>query len=370
MTALPDYLTEQTETGIRTRMLDRIPVDVDKSEGSFVWDALAPSAYELFNSAVWAQEVLRRGFASTTFGEYLDLRCEEHGVVRLPAGRATGEVRFAGRPGTNVPSGLIVSTEADPISGSPSIEYAVTAPVMLDANGEALAKVEAVEAGEEGNVTAATITVMASPVPGIASVVNPLPVGGGVDEEDDASLLARFLARVRSPSVGGNKADYVNWALEVVGVGAAVVLPLWNGPETVKVVILGEDRMPASVGLVDEVQRYISPTPGLGEGRAPIGAFVTVAAAEAVPIDVAATVVLAAGASPSAVRSDFEAALTDYFHNIAFSSDPTVKYVRIGSLLLDVPGVSDYSALTIGGATDNVAIAPDQVAVKGTVALS
>ncbi|MBN2981965.1 baseplate J/gp47 family protein [Cohnella algarum] len=367
MSVLPDFLQGETEEAIRGRMLGRISPEIDKSEGSFIWDALAPAAYEMYRSAGWAQEVLRRGFASTTFGGYLDLRCEEHGISRLGAVKASGEVAFVGEPGTNVPSGQVLATAADPVTGTPSIEYATVAPVMLDANGTATVAIEAVEAGTEGNVSAGKIALMVTPVPGIASVANPEPIGGGLDAEDDAALLARFFARVRSPSVGGNKADYINWALEVPGVGAAIALPLWNGPTTVKVVILGEDKSPASASLVAEVQRHICPVPGLGEGKAPVGAFVTVASAEPVAIDVSATVVPAAGASLVEVRNVFEARLTEYLRNIAFSSDPSVKYVRIGAMLLDVPGVSDFSGLLLNGAADNVAVASDRVAVKGAV---
>ncbi|GAW28517.1 hypothetical protein ULO1_27410, partial [Carboxydocella sp. ULO1] len=71
---LPEYLTDQNFETILQRMLDSLPDDLDKSEGSFIYDALSPAAIELALAAIWAQEVLRRGFASTTFGQYLDLR--------------------------------------------------------------------------------------------------------------------------------------------------------------------------------------------------------------------------------------------------------------------------------------------------------
>lgn len=370
MASLPEYLTEQTEEDILSTMLSRVPPDIDKSEGSFIWDSLSPAAYQLFLASGWAQEVLRRGFASTTFGSYLDLRCEEHGITRLPAVKASGFVKFVGDPGTNVPSGQIVTTPADPVSGSPAIEFVVTAPVMLGTTGEAVAPIEAVEPGIGGNVMANIINVMATPIPGIATVSNPAALDGGMDVESDEALLARFLVRVRSPSAGGNKADYINWALEVSGVGAAIVVPLWNGPGTVKVVILGTDKKPASSALVNDVQEHISPTPGLGEGKAPIGALVTVAAAKAINIDVTAAIVLSSGASLAAVTAAFQSTIDEYLKNIAFSSDPSVKFVRIGSMLLDTPGVSDYSALLVNGDTNNVTVDTGEVAIRRTVTLS
>jgi hypothetical protein len=55
--------------------------------------------------------------------------------------------------------------------------------------------------------------------------------------ETDAELLARLLARMRRPPAGGNKYDYVQWALEVDYVAAAWSFPLAQGPGTIDVII-------------------------------------------------------------------------------------------------------------------------------------
>jgi len=267
MADLPDYLTEQTEEAIRQRMLDSLPADLDKTEGGYLWDALAPAAIELAQAAIWAQEVLRRAFASTTFGAYLDLRCEEHGLTRRPAVKAAGQVVFTGVGGTVVPAGTRVATPADPVSGTASVEFATVAAATIGPDGSAAADVEAVEAGAAGNVAAGTITLMVTPVPGVSGVSNPAATGGGLDPEDDASLLNRYLQRVRSPSAGGNKADYVNWALEVPGVGGVAVVPVRDGPGTVAVAIIDSGHVPADQPLVDAVQDYIAP-PWVDEAEA------------------------------------------------------------------------------------------------------
>lgn len=121
MTVLPNYLSEQTEEAIRGRMLGSLPSDLDKSEGSFMWDALAPVSIELALAAIQSQEVLRRGFAGTTYGPYLDLRCAEHGVTRKAAVKAAGTVRFTGSPGTLVPQGTRIGTLADAVQGTASL---------------------------------------------------------------------------------------------------------------------------------------------------------------------------------------------------------------------------------------------------------
>jgi uncharacterized phage protein gp47/JayE len=265
MATLPDYLTDQTEDAIRQRMLGNLPDDLDKAEGSYIWDAISPAAIELALAAIWAQEVLRRGFASTTFGEYLDLRCEEHGITRRAAVKATGQVTFSGTAGTVIPAGTQVNTASD--STTPSVFFKTTEEVTIGDTGTAVANVEAVEAGLSGNVSAGTIIMLSQPISGVTSVTNVSATSGGLDEEDDASLLARYLQKVRSPSTGGNKADYINWAMEVPGVGGVAVVPVRDGPGTVSISIINTQKTPADQALVDAVQDYISP-PWVNEAEA------------------------------------------------------------------------------------------------------
>ena len=54
---------------------------------------------------------------------------------------------------------------------------------------------------------------------------------------------------------------------------------------------------------------------------------------------------------------------------LAFSAS-TLRYNQVAYLLLSIPGVSDFTALTINGGTGNVSIGDEQVPVKGTVTLA
>jgi uncharacterized phage protein gp47/JayE len=78
--------------------------------------------------------------------------------------------------------------------------------------------------------------------------------------ETDADLLARLLDYIRRPPAGGNKSDYVKWALSITGVKAAYCVPLGQGPGSVDVVIVADistgSEVP-SAGLIEEVRAYI-----------------------------------------------------------------------------------------------------------------
>jgi uncharacterized phage protein gp47/JayE len=365
---LPAYLTEQTEDNIMKRMLKVLPPDLDKSEGSFIWDSNAPSAYMLAEAATWAQEVLRRGFASTTFGTYLDLRCEERGITRRAAVKAVGQIEFTGVEGTQIPAGTRVATPADVITNTSSVEFETIEAVVVGATGRVTAQVKAIEAGRNGLVPAHSIDVMVTPVKGVSGVNNPAVTTGGADVESDESLLERFFLKVRSPGSSGNKANYMQWALDVAGVGGVQVLPLWNGPKTVKVVLIDPEKKRApSAEVVEAVQQYIDPVQGTGEGMAPIGAEVTVVAAEEVPINISVKLTLANNATLEVVKALMIKGTQDYLKQLAFK-DRLVRYTRIAAILLDIPPIIDFSELTINSLSDtNIEMQLGQVAVLGTV---
>lgn len=383
MADLPLYLLDQTEENIMNRMLNKVPSDIDKSEGSFIWDAQAPVAFMLSEAALWAQELLRRGFASTVASDRpdirsaeLDLRTAEHGITRREAFASSGSVLFTGKPGTTVPAGTYVATPADEGSGESSVEYVTTSGVMLSDSGTGTAPIRAVSPGSIGNVPAGVIQLMMTSVSGVTSVTNPEPTRSGTDTESDQSLLERFYAKVRSQGTSGNKAQYMQWANEIAGVGGVEVAPLWKGPGTVGLYLIDTDKRAASQDIVNAVQQYIDPSQdGQGEGVAPAGPVITVMPAAEVAIDISVKV-QRTQEQPSTmdeIRKLIEDGVRTYLQQIAFNrKDPLVRYTRIAAVLLDIPIIVDYSELTINGHTEqqNIEIGSGQVAVLGTVSVS
>lgn len=383
MADLPLYLLDQTEENIMNRMLNKVPSDIDKSEGSFIWDAQAPVAFMLSEAALWAQELLRRGFASTVASDHpdirsteLDLRTAEHGITRREAVASSGSIVFTGKPGTTVPAGTYVATPADEGSGESSVEYVTTSGVTLGDLGTGTAPIRAVTPGSNGNVPAGVIQLMMTSVSGVTSVTNPEPTRSGTDTESDQSLLERFYAKVRSQGTSGNKAQYMQWANEIAGVGGVEVAPLWKGPGTVGLYLLDTDKRAASQDIVDAVQQHIDPSQdGQGEGVAPAGPVITVMPAAEVAIDISVKV-QRTQEQPSTmdeIRKLIEDGVRTYLQQIAFNrKDPLVRYTRIAAVLLDIPIIVDYSDLTINGHTEqqNIEIGSGQVAVLGTVSVS
>ena len=65
---------------ILQRMLDRVPNNMDKREGSIIFDALAPAAVELQLMYIELDTILKETFADTAQRDYLVRRAAERGI--------------------------------------------------------------------------------------------------------------------------------------------------------------------------------------------------------------------------------------------------------------------------------------------------
>ncbi|MEK8131243.1 baseplate J/gp47 family protein [Paenibacillus filicis] len=340
---------QQTYETILRRMLDRVPADVDKRQGSVIFDALAPAAAELAQAYIDLEGNLKLGFASTSSGEWLERRTGELGIVRRAATKAVRSGTF----NVAVPEGA---------------RFYASGHFFKALEAGKTVRLEAEAPGTAGNTPFGTMQPVEL-VQGLTSAVLGAVLIPGEDVETDVSLLQRYKQHTMRPSTSGNKSHYLEWAGEVPGVGAAKVFPLWSGPGTVKIVIVDATYAPASPSLVQEVQRYIDPAPpATGAGKAPIGAAVTVVSATAKPVAVAATIVLAQGFTLQQVTTTFSAALKAFLREIAFGVS-YVSIARVGTLLLETPGVVDYSTLKLNGGSGNVALNAEEIPVLATVNL-
>lgn len=217
-------------------------------------------------------------------------------VPRKAASYAVGQVVFNGTNGTLIPAGSVL-IRAD------GLEYELDADATIAA-GQAIASVTSVTAGQTGNADAATTLTMASPIAGIASnvIVHTTALTGGADEESDAELRARIIARIQQPPHGGADFDYIAWALEVPGVTRAWVYPqeLGLGTVTVRFVRDEDANLIPDAAEVIAVYNYI-------EARRPVTVDLTVLAPVAVPLNFT----IAATPNTATVKAAIEAELKD-----------------------------------------------------------
>lgn len=331
-----------TYDAILSDLLSRVKSDVDRREGSVIYDALAPCAYKLAEYYTQLDNFIDLVSGDTAVGEYLDRVVADYGLTRKAAVAAVRKVTTS--EAVNIGSRWAIG----------ELVYGVTAEMEDNVYSAACET-----AGTVGNTYTGTLSNIDNTSDATVTLGDILTEG--TDEETDENLRTRFYERVRNPSTSGNAADYKKWALSVSGVGGAKVFPLWNGAGTVKVLIVDSD-MAMDAGLESAVADYI-------ESVRPIGAAVTVASPTGLSITVSAAVKLNGSQTLDAVQAAFTASLTAYLKSTVFETYH-ISYAKIGSLLLATEGVGDYSGLLVNGGAANITIADTRMPICGPVTLT
>lgn len=364
---IPDFL-EEKEDEIHTRMLQRAPDDVSTLEGDFYWDTTKPTADVASEQQMKLINVLKLAFPQTSYGEYLEWLGELKGVFKNPATKATGVLVITGTEGTVIEKGKVVTTPmSDEIAG---IEFEILETKTIDSSETVEVKAECITAGIIGNVKENSITVLATPINGVKSLSNKT-FAGGTDIEDEEHYRERVIVAEQEDRLSGSNSDYERWAKEVDGVGFAYVLEEWNGPGTVKVLILDKNRNAATQELIETVQKYIYPKALESEnrdGKAPVGSIVTIDTPSTLLINVKAYFVFAEDYSEETILANLKNKIDKYLDKIDIGG--TVNYnaihTIIGSMMLADEGIKDYYDLTINDIKENIVL-NDQVVGIGEV---
>lgn len=366
--------------------LARVPNNVDKREGSIIYDALAPSCAELAQAYAEMQDIMKQTYGLTARGIYQDYRYAEAAVTRkaaIPAERL-GEFADALSTPFPVPIGSRFSTPAGVSSTTFTVTGQKTDPVTGNTiPGQYVLTCET--AGTIGNGYAGVI-IPISYIPNLASaVISDVLVTGQLAEDDDA-YLARWLEAINQKPFGGNIEDYRQTILSIDGVGAVQVYPVWNGGGTVKCSIISTAWAPASDDLVALVQAAIDPvaSPGEGLGTAPIGHTVTLCTAAPVLVDVSATLQLASGFTIGQVTPLVQAALASYFlavqkgwgtptDSLLNDYNADIFIAQVGAAILSVRGIMNVTNLKLNGVAADVVCtetsATQQLPALGVVTL-
>jgi len=404
---------EKSDEQITADILSNLPNKYQKSVGFLAWDYARAIAIGGFNAIYdLLKYICSMGDLNNyKYDDLVKFVYQRRGLVAREASKATGSLTVTGT-GT-ITAGDLFQTEA-------GMKFESTETKSISGTGTIA--IQAVDAGADGNVPVNSIVVIPVSIAGIASVTNPNALTGGYDAETKESIIERYLEDLRQPITSNNIYHYVKWAKEVTGVGNAKIKPLWNGDNTVKVVLINTDNEVANSALVNSVQKYIDPfgyevtngtttgyvqiyndcsgsvdyVPqgttiysnydlqtviatadaneyyyvsntkhgwGCGYGEANIGAYVSVVSADAKNINVSVEVDLKDGATLSVVEDAIEEEIEKYFKSTVFV-DSYISYAKIGACILKADGVLDYDNLTVNGATNNIALVDSNASVE------
>lgn len=363
---IPYFLQNKSVDDIHQIMRLNMPDDIDISEGSLSWDLTRTTAIVASMICQYIlNEAIQLTFPEWSYGIYLDELAKGRGITRRAATRATGTVTIDGAEGTVIPKDSVFSTAS--VDSNPSISYKTKEEAKIPAEGTIDIDVYCTQFGTIGNTAANTIIFNDGRISGITAVINKEAITGGTEQERDDVLSVRILEydATQGQSFVGNPGDYKRWAKSVGGVGECVVLEAQDNSGMVTLYLIDSNGSPANEEIQTAVYNYIMHPENPATRLAPINALLTVTAPTVLTIGISATVELVEQYTIDIVKTAFLAQIKKYLTTA--SEQGEIKYSKIGSLLSDTDGVSDYNNLKIGIKTgDTVAWDVVNIAITQT----
>jgi uncharacterized phage protein gp47/JayE len=320
-------------------------------------------AYSVYGYLDW---ISRQSVPFTATDEFLYAWSALVGIYQKDSAPASGFAQFTGTADLVLPAGTALTRQD-------AVPYTTTADATVDATGLLTVPVVAAVNGAGTNCDAGVSIGIDTPIAGInGGGVTSTPVTGGADQETQPDLRTRMLFRYSEPPMGGSKADYIEWALEVPGVtrawvqssgGQVQVYPMFDianaahggFPQGTDGCASQETRGPTASGDQLLVAEHIWPVQ-------PVTALVFVAASVPMPVNVTI-----ANLDPSTVEMEASilASLQDAFlaiGEIAGTIYPSQLYAAISG----TPGVNRFD-MTIPAAP--VTAPAGALPVMGTLAV-
>lgn len=290
-------------------------------------------------------------------GQWLTLHAASRfDVTRAASTFATHTLTLNNAPGagpyTIAPGQLLMQS-----SGGVRFRSTNTANVVVPLSSSVSITMMAETAGTAGNATPAVIVSPANA--GMGSTYGAIATSGA-EEESDASLRARCKAKWSTLGRGATLDAYVYLATTSSATTVTRARAVTGGGNGTVYVYVAQTSQAASGGQVATVQAYINV-------RKPFTDGVTVYPAQAIPVDVTATVTFeSATYNTSAARAAIEAAL-----HAALDARPIGEDVDLGAIYAAIrgaaAGVLDVDVTTPAGDTS---IGDSQVSLAGALSLT
>ena len=337
-------------------LLSNVPENMDKREGSVIWDALAPCAVALSILYSSLDEAINESFADTASRPFLIKRASERG---LSPHKATYAILKA----SVYPKECQIKI-GERFSCGDSFFY------VTEKISDGIYKIKAEISGDKGNIPTGDL----HPINYIEGFnyaqINGIMIPAN-DTEDTEAFRQRYFDSFEKIPFGGNIADYMNKVKSMDGVGAAKIIPHWNGGGTVKVIFLDKFLNYPAKEHIDKIQEKIDPikNSGLGYGTAPIGHVVTVEGAVPVPVNISAEFVFQPNTDFLSVKPKIEQAIENYLLSIRQNwekgKNQIVRITSVEYAVLSCNYIMDIRNTKINGRAENLILDFSQIPVKG-----
>lgn len=209
-----------TQSDVASRIVATLAItepDLDTAVGSVTRKIIDAFAQQLADSYVDQHLLTYQYDIDSKIDADLDDFVQLFGISRIAAKRATGVVVFtrgAGDTSTtvNIPIHTQIASSLSGSAGQAVVVQTVTPGFMDRGVSSVEVPVQAVEPGLAGNTGAGLLTRFRTPVEGVLGVTNVQSLTGGVGQETDSELRARW-KRTVFRSLAGTEAMYLGIAL-------------------------------------------------------------------------------------------------------------------------------------------------------------
>lgn len=350
---------------------------LDLSVGSVLRAILEANA----SVALWLQmlisDVMDASRAATARGSDLDSWMKDFSLLRLPATNAVGVAKFsrfsaigstAIAPGTKVRTSdgtltfVVIEDTGHDLWDQARAVYAIP-----DSQQTAVLPIRAEATGVRGNVLAGSITLIASGVAGIDSVVNEHATTGGMDPEQDAQFRARFVDYINSRSKGTVAA--ISFAVESINQGLKFVVhenqDSTGAPRVGHFIVTVDDGTgDPTPDLVAQVAEAVDPV-------RPIGSTFSVHPPHVVQANISLSVTISSTGPTAAnrIRAEVAAALETYVNALPIGA--ALSITRLAQVGYGASReITNISGIRVNGLDDD--LVPDMRGVikPGVIAVS
>lgn len=305
------------------------------------------------------------------FGPHLEHVVAEMGFTKLAAQKATGIATFSrstpAPANITIPAGTRIETEDG------TVQFKTSEVVILEEAGtEVEADIEALVAGEDGNVAQNTITVIVDSVSGIEEVINDAATENGTDVEEDDELRLRAKTNFAVSGKGSFDAILANLR-EVSNVIAATLEQNDTNGEVdgipahaIRATVFGGDDDDIAQAIFDTKATGIeSKGDGVNSGTATdqdgIEYEIDFRRPDEVAIYASADITTD---GTEITEADVEAAVMGYINTLTIGAD--VIFNKVVAAIMVIPGITDVTLLldTVTPPVDsaNIEIDGDEIA--------
>lgn len=351
--------------------LEKVPEEIDKRQGSIIYDALAPACYQIADMYMTLKNVLLDTYVMTSYGYYLDHRVIEQGLIRYEATKAFKKGIFTFEDGT--PTVVQIGSRFSTVNEVENLIYKVIDEVKVD--NKVILGEYILECEKEGTIGNGYIGDLL-PITYISNLKSSkltTLIAPARDKETDDELRSRYLIAVNQKPFGGNCAQYNMEISALDGVSSVQVYPTWNGGGTVKCSVIDSEYKPATNEFIDYVQNLIDPEAvegikGEGVGLAPIGHSVTITTPTQVTINIDANIQLLTGYTLEQIKGEIRQSIEEYLvilrKNWGMADDYnrytlTIYTSQITARILRVLGVANVTNVKINNRLEDLSLRED-----------